>query len=368
VTNSPIPSPPTGSGGPRLAEPEPAGPAAGLPAAGRRPGSARWLAPLRSDPARLVGRRLLGAIPVLFGVTLLSFIVLNLLPGDAASQLLGADATPAQIHRYEIELHLNQPWPERYWHWLASALTGNLGTSLANGQPVSSLLGQRLPVTVELVVLGFIVSLVIAVPAAVLAARRPNGIFDRISMLVSMTGLSMAPYVLALALIIVFAVDLAVLPALGWVPLSQGIGANLRCLVLPAFSIGLPLACFYTRMLRADLLEQMQGEEYIVAAWAKGISPWRVLVNHALRNSMFGLITVVALNFSTLLGGTVIIEQIFGLPGIGQALLTAIQDRDAPVLEGIVIFFSVVVMLAGIAADLLYSVLDPRIRHGNSRD
>jgi peptide/nickel transport system permease protein len=364
VTNSPISSQVPGPAGLPLAELEPAGP----PPAAARVATRRWWTPLRSEPARLVGRRLLAAIPVLFGVTLLSFIVLNLLPGDAASALLGADATPAQIHMLEIELHLNQPWPERYWHWLSGALSGNLGTSIANGQPVLSMLGQRLPVTFELVAFGFIVSLALAIPAAVLAARRPNGIFDRLSMLLSMTGLSMAPYVLALALIIVFAVDLSVLPALGWVPLTQSVGGNLKSLVLPAFSIGLPLACFYTRMLRADILEQMQGEEYVVAAWAKGISPWRVLINHALRNSMFGLITVVALNFSTLLGGTVIIEQIFGLPGIGEALLTAIQDRDAPVLEGIVIFFALVVMLTGIAADLLYSVLDPRIRHGNSRD
>jgi peptide/nickel transport system permease protein len=304
---------------------------------------------------------------VLLGVTLLTFIVLNLLPGDAASQLLGADATPAQVHAFEIKLHLDQPWPERYWHWLSGALSGDLGTSIANNQPVSTLLGQRLPVTFELVAFGFVVSLALAVPAALLAARRPGGIFDRVSMLVCMTGLSMAPYVLALALVIVFAVDLSVFPALGWVPASQGIGGNLRSLVLPAFSIGLPLACFYTRMLRADILDQMQGEEYIVTAWAKGVSPWRVLVNHALRNSMFGLITVVGLNFSTLFGGTVIIEQIFGLPGIGSALLTAIQNRDAPVLEGIVIVFSLIVMVTGIAADLLYSVLDPRIRHGHSR-
>lgn len=363
MTNSQISGQVPAAAGQPPAGPEPSGPA---PAAGRTAPQGP-LAVLRSEPARLAGRRLLAAIPVLFGVTLLSFIVLNLLPGDAASQLLGADATPAQIHAFEIKLNLNQPWPERYWHWLAGALSGNLGTSLANGQPVLSTLSQRLPVTFELVAFGFIVSLALAIPAAVLAARRPNGIFDRLSMLVSMTGLSMAPYVLALALIIVFAVDLSVLPALGWVPATQSVGGNLRSLVLPAFSIGLPLACFYTRMLRADILEQMQGEEYVVTAWAKGISPWRVLVNHALRNSMFGLITVVGLNFSTLFGGTVIIEQIFGLPGVGEALLTAIQDRDAPVLEGIVIFFSLVVMLTGIAADLLYSVLDPRIRHGNSR-
>jgi peptide/nickel transport system permease protein len=163
----------------------------------------------------------------------------------------------------------------------------------------------------------------------------------------------------------VFAVKLNVLPAFGWVPPGHSLGQNLRCLILPAVSIGLSLLCFYTRLLRADLLEQLQGQDYVVTARAKGAGPWRVLLRHALRNSVFGLITVVALNLGTLLGATVIIEQIFGLPGIGHELLSAIGNRDVPVVEGAVVVFAVVTVLANLVADLLYAALDPRVRYGS---
>jgi peptide/nickel transport system permease protein len=328
--------------------------------------SNRVAAFFRSAPVRLTGKRLLQAIPVLWGVTVLTYFLLSLLPGDAAEQLLGPDATPAQVATLEIKLGLNQPIWERYWHWFTGAITGNLGTSLASGQPVTTIVGDRLPVTFELIVYAFVISLVLALLVAVLAARRPNGVFDRITMVFSMVGLSVAPYVLALVLILVFAVSLSWLPALGYTPLTQDVGGNIRSLTLPAFAIGIPLAGFYARLLRADILDQMRGEEYVVTARAKGISPWRVLTRHALRNSLFGLVTVVGLNFSTMFGGTVIIEQVFGLPGIGQELFLGIQSRDVPAVEGIVVIFAVIIVIIGILTDLLYSVLDPRIRHGQS--
>jgi peptide/nickel transport system permease protein len=317
-----------------------------------------------SPTLRFIVRRLLAAIPVLFGVTFLSFVVMNSLPGDAAQELLGASATPAEIHQLEATLGLNQPFLTRYWDWLHNAVIGHFGHSLSSGQSVGSILGSDLPVTFELVAFAFVLSLALAVPIALLSARKPNGVADRLSMMFSMAGLSVAPYVLALLLIYVFAVKLNVLPAIGWVPPGESLSQNIRHLILPAVSIGLGLLCFYTRLLRADLLEQMQGEDYVVTARAKGMGPWRVLSRHALRNSLFGLITVVALNLGTLLGFTVVIEDIFGIPGIGHELLQAIDNRDIPVIEGIVFVFAVIVVLANLAADVLYSVLDPRIRYG----
>jgi len=317
-----------------------------------------------SPTLRFIIRRLLTAIPVLLGVTFLSFVVMNSLPGDAAQELLGAQATPAEIHQLEIKLGLDRPFLTRYWDWLHGTLTGHLGHSLSSGQSVGSILGADLPVTFELVAFAFLISLALAVPLALLSARKPNGIADRLTMVFSMAGLSVAPYVLALVLVYVFAVKLNVLPAIGWVPPGQGFGQNIRYLILPAVSIGLGLLCFYTRLLRADLLEQMQGEDYVVTARAKGVRPWRVLTRHALRNSLFGLITVVALNLGTLLGATVVIEDIFGIPGIGHELLQAIDNRDIPVIEGIVFVFAVIVVVANLAADVLYSILDPRIRYG----
>jgi peptide/nickel transport system permease protein len=319
---------------------------------------------LTSPALRLAGRRLLAAIPVLWGVTFLTFLVMNLLPGDAAQQLLGANATPAEVHALELKLHLNEPFWVRYWHWFTGALQGHLGSSLTSGQSVTSILGQRLPVTFELVVYTFLISTVLAVPVAVLAARKPGSLADRLSMIVSMAGLSVAPYVLALLLVLVFAVKLQVLPAIGFVPVSQSIGGNIKSLTLPALSIGFPLACFYTRLLRADIVEQMQSEDYVVTARAKGVAPWQVLVRHALRNSMFGFLTAIGLNLGTLIGALVIIEPIFSLPGIGQVLLQSITDRDIIVVEAVVLVFALIVVLANLLTDLLYSVLDPRIRYG----
>jgi peptide/nickel transport system permease protein len=319
---------------------------------------------LSSPSLRLIGKRLLAAIPVLWGVTLVTFLVINVMPGNAASQLLGANATPDQVAELEAKLHLDEPVFQQYVQWLGNVLRGDFGNSFASDQPVTSIISERLPVTLELILCSFIVSLAFTVPLAVLAARRPGGIVDRLSMGVSMVGLSVAPYVLALVLVYFFAVELDVLPAIGYVSISEGgLAENLRTMILPAVSIGFPLFCFYTRLLRADIVDKMQGEDYVVTAQAKGLGPWRVLLRHALPNSLFGLLTLVALNVGTLIGATVIIESIFALPGIGQALLQSINNRDILVIEAIVLVLATIVVLANLVADLLYAVLDPRIRY-----
>jgi peptide/nickel transport system permease protein len=303
------------------------------------------------------------AIPVLWGVSFLTFLVINRLPTDAAQQLLGINATQQQIEELRQKLNLDDPFLSRYFHWLGDVLTGNLGRSYASDQTVTSILSERLPVTFELIAYALIVALVLAVPAALLAARKPNGIVDRITMATSMAGLSVANYVLALLLVYVFAVKLEWLPAIGYVNPADGIWPFIKSLTLPAVSLGFPLFCFYTRLLRADILEQMQGEDYVVTAKAKGVGPWRVLVRHALPNSLFGLLTVVGVNIGTLIGVTVIIESIFSLPGIGGALVEAINNRDILVVQGIVLVLAVIVVLCNLVTDLLYTVLDPRIRY-----
>jgi peptide/nickel transport system permease protein len=265
----------------------------------------------------------------------------------------------------ELQLGLDKSGVERYLGWLGDAVQGDLGRSLVSGQSVSGLLGSRLAITFELIGLAFLVSLALAIPLALLAAYRPNGVVDRLSMLLSTIGLSVANYVLALMLVLLFAVQLGVLPAIGFVPLSDGLVGNLTSLILPSAAIGFPLFCFYTRFLRGDLVDQIHGEEYITTARAKGLGPWQVLLRHAFRNSSFGLITVVGLNLGTLIGGTVIIEQIFALPGLGQLLLQAITTRDFVVVQATVIIFAVVAVLTNLLVDLLYAVLDPRIRYGS---
>ncbi|HEX3975421.1 MAG TPA: ABC transporter permease [Solirubrobacteraceae bacterium] len=321
---------------------------------------------VRSPLLRFLGRRLLVAIPVLWGVTFLTFVVINHLPGNAAQQLLGVNATPQEVHQLAIKLGVDKPLLSQYTTWLGHLVTGNLGHSLASGQSVTSILGADLPITFELIAYAFIISLGLAVPIALLAARRPNGVFDRISMVLSMAGLSIANYILALILVYFFAVKLNWLPALGWVPPNKGLGTNIKYLTMPAVSVALSLLCFYTRQLRADLVQQIRTEDYVTTARAKGVGPWRIILHHVLRNSVFGLITSVALNLGTLLGVTVIIEQIFGLPGIGHELLSAITSRDLPVVEGAVFVFGLIVVLANLLADLLYAALDPRVKYGST--
>lgn len=319
----------------------------------------------RSPIARLAAKRVLVAIPIVLGVSILAFWVLNLIPGNAAQQLLGVGATPQQVRALERQLDLDKPAVQRYLTWLGHALSGDLGTSPVSGQTVSEQLGGRLPVTAELVILAFAVSLVASIAVALCAARKPNGIVDRISMLISVTGLSIANYVLALLLVLVFAVRLRMLPAIGFVPLGDSVTGNLRSMVLPVVSMAFPLFCFYTRFLRSDLVDQLLGEDYIDTARAKGIGPWQILLRHAFRNSSFGLITIVGLNIGTLVGGTVIIEQIFTLPGLGQLLLQSINARDTVVVQACVVLFAVVAVLANLIVDILYAVLDPRIRYGS---
>lgn len=323
-----------------------------------------WTHFLRSPRASLVLRRLAAVVPIMFGVTLLTFFILNVLPGDAARQLLGPDASPEQVEQLRQELRLDRPAAERYIEWLTAAASGDLGVSLASRQPVSALIAERIPVTLELVAYSLLIALGSAVPIALLAARWPGGILDRVVLVLSMTGLSTASFVLALLLVLVFSVQLGWLPSMGFVPIESGLWHNIRSLTLPALSITIPLSCLYVRMLRSDLLDQMAREDYVVAAYAKGLGPWRVLIHHALRNSLFGLLTVVGLNVGAIVGGTVIIEQIFAVPGVGHLLLQAINTRDAPVVQGVVLLLTAVTVLTNLIVDLLYLALDPRVRHG----
>jgi peptide/nickel transport system permease protein len=321
----------------------------------------------RSNAARMVVRRVLQGIPVMFGVTFLTYALMNLLPGGAAVALAGEGATQQRINEIKIELHLNEPFLTRYWHWLSHAVTGNLGNSLSSGQPVMHTLGSRIPVTAELVFISLIVSLLLAVPLALLAAYRPNGIVDRLTTYVSIAGLAMPNFVFGIVLILIFAVHLKLLPAIGYVPLGHGLWLNLRSLILPAAALGLPLFSTYLRVLRADLIDQLYGQDYIVTARAKGLTPRRILTSHAMRNSLFGLITLVGLNLGVLMGGTVLIEQIFGVPGVGQELITAITLEDVTAAEAVVVILALAVVVTSILTDLSYALLDPRIRHGRDR-
>ena len=323
-------------------------------AARRMAGSPAW---------RMAGRRLLAAVPVLIGVSFMTFAVMSLLPNTTAQAILGLNASPADVRALNHSLGFDQPFWVQYWHWLDRVLHGNLGTSI-QGLSVNHELAIHVPTTLLLLAYALVVSVALAIVVAVLAARRPNGIFDRVSLAVSMLGLSAAPYAFAFLLIIVFAVQLRWFPVLAG-PVDSP-ASFFRNLTLPACSIGFGLFAIYTRLLRADVVEQMQREDYVVTAKAKGVSPWRVLIRHAMRNSLFTLITVIGLNLGGLVGAVAIIETIFQVQGIGNDLLTAISNHDEPLIQGIVLVFALVTVAGNLLADLTYAVLDPRIRYGSS--
>lgn len=314
---------------------------------------------------RLIVRRVLIAIPLLLAVSILTFALLAAMPGDPARNMAGMNASEEQVEAVRHQLGLDRPPVERYLTWLGGFVTGNLGKSSVSGQPVAQLLAERMPVTVELVLLAFVVSLAVSLPVAIIAARRPGGVFDRVVMVISMTLLAVPNYVMALLLVLVFAVSLRALPAIGYVPITTDLMANLRSVTLPVLALGLPIACFYARFLRGDLVEQMNSAEYIETARAKGVGPWKVLLVHAFRNSSFGLLTLVGLNVGGLVGGTVIIEQIFSMPGLGVMMLQGVGSQDIAVVQACVFIFAAVAIFANLFVDVMYAVLDPRIRYGS---
>jgi len=316
----------------------------------------------------LLGKRLLQAIPVIIGVSVATFALLNLLPGNPALAILGTQATPQSLAALNSQLGLDHPLVDRYWTWVTQALHGNLGNSLSTQQPVAHLIWQRAPVTVELVALAFIIALAVALPVALLSAYRPNHSFDRFTSVGSVVGLSAPAYLIALLLSLVFAVHARILPVVGFVSLWSDPAGNLRDLLLPAVTLSLGLFSTYVRLLRADLIDQMTARDYIVAGRAKGLTNWQVLMRHALRNASFGLITVVGVNIGTLLGATVVVESIFGIPGLGGQLLQAINNRDATIVQGTVLFMAVAVVLANLLTDIVYAALDPRIRYGRNEN
>ena len=309
-----------------------------------------------------LARQMLRLVVVLFCVTLLTFLIVNILPGDVATAILGGLATPEDLAGLRADLGLDRPMLVRYFDWLGSALSGDLGRSHRSGEPVAQAIADRLPVSLQLMVMAQVLALGIAVPAALLSVRRPGGLFDRLSASAAFGFLATPSFMLGILLIYLFSVTLDLLPATGFSPMSEGLWANFESMILPALSLGLIEWTVLMRVLRSDLLTTLK-EDFILLARAKGLPPWRVLLQHALRPSSFTLITVVGLNIGGLIGGAVIVEQIFALPGVGRLLLGGIFNRDLILVQGTVSFIAAGFVLVNFLVDMLYAVLDPRVRH-----
>jgi peptide/nickel transport system permease protein len=315
--------------------------------------------------AKFVGRRLIYLLPVLFAVTLLTFLIASLLPGDLASTILGDQATPEKVAALRIQMGLDLPLWQRYLHWLWGVLHGDLGRSFRTGETVLAAVTDRLPVSLELMVIAEGMGLLIAIPLAILCAVKSGGTLDRFLTGLAFGKLSLPSFLVAILLIYLFAVQLNWLPATGWVPFAEDPVANIRSFVLPGVTLAFAEWPVLMRVLRSDMIATLQ-EDYIAMAKAKGLRPARILLVHALKPSSLTLVTVAGINIGRLIGGALIVETIFALPGIGRLLVGAIYARDFIILQGVVLFVAVGFVIVNFVVDMLYAVLDPRIRHGRA--
>lgn len=312
-----------------------------------------------------VVRRLLAILPVLLAVSLLTFLIASLLPGDLALVILGDQATPENVAALRRDMGLDQPLWWRYLSWLGHVLQGDLGRSFRTGQTVLQAVSERIPVSLELMLMAEFIGLLIGVPVAIACAARAGGAFDRFMTGSAFAMLSMPSFLTAILLIYLFAVELRWLPATGYVPFTEEPLSNLRFFVLPALTLALAEWPGIMRVLRSDMIATLQ-EDYIALAKAKGLKPSRILFVHALKPSSLTLVTVTGINIGRLLGGTLIVESIFALPGIGRLLVGAIYTRDLVILQGVVLLVACGFVIVNFIVDMLYAVLDPRIRHGHA--
>lgn len=314
---------------------------------------------------RLIFVRVARLVATLLVVTFLSFIMTSLLPGDPATAILGQDGIQNEelLREVQEELGLNDPLLVRYVNWLGDAATGDLGESYINrGQEVSDVISDRVPVTAQLAVMAIIIALVLAIPVGVLGAYRQGRWQDKASSAGVQVALSVPNFITGIFLIWLLSVKLDLLPASNWNRLSdKGLWANLQTAIMPATALGLTQAAIFSRLVRSDMIATLK-ENYVLAARAKGLGDGYILARHALRPSSLSLATIIGINFGALLGGTVVIETLFAIPGLGFRLINAISQRDILVIQGITVFIAVVYVVINFLVDLFYSVLDPRIR------
>ena len=313
---------------------------------------------LASKLARLVG--------VLFAISVLTFLLTQLLPGDPACQLLGPRCQDEEaVASVRAELNLDEPLPSQYVQWVGDVFQGDLGRAYSSNQQVSDIIQQRFPITLELLILAQVFALLIAVPIAVYSAYRRDSIFDRVATTGSFAVLSIPQFVVAVVFVYLFAVKAGWFPATGVTRLTEDVGKNLRSLFLPSLSLALGISAVYVRLLRNDMISTLQ-EDFILMARSEGLPPRRILLRHALRPSSFSLLTVAGINVGALIGGAVIIEYLFALPGLGSKLVESIFRRDYLVVQGIVLLVAAGYVLVNFAVDALYSTLDPRTRYAKA--
>jgi peptide/nickel transport system permease protein len=307
-------------------------------------------------------RRILATIPVVLFVALFVFSLLYIAPGDPAAIIAGDQATPADVERIRASLGLDRPFLIRFGEWLWRVLHGDLGTSIFTNLPVSHMIAQRIEPTTSLMILTLILSLSFAIPMGVVAAWKHGTWIDRLVMGLAVFGYSTPVFVIGYLLAYLFALKLDWLPVQGFTSISQGLFPFLRNLILPAVALGLIYMALIARITRATMLDVL-SQDYVRTAKAKGVGQNGILFIHALKNAAVPIVTIVGIGFATLIGGAVVTESVFAIPGLGRLTVDAILRRDYPVIQGVVLMFSCVYVLVNLGVDLLYTLFDPRIRY-----
>jgi len=307
-------------------------------------------------------RRVLATIPVMLVVALFVFSLLYIAPGDPAAIIAGDQASPADVDRIREALGLDRPFLIRFGGWLWDVLNGDLGKSIFTNLSVTHMISQRIEPTLALMVLTLSLSLSIAIPMGVLAAWKHGSWIDRAVMMMAVMGFSVPVFVVGYLLAFVFALQLDLLPVQGYTPISRGLWPCVRNLILPAVALGAVFIALIARITRATMLEVL-SQDYIRTAKAKGVGQRAVLFVHALKNAAVPIVTIIGIGFAALIGGAVVTESVFAIPGLGRLTVDAILRRDYPVIQGVVLLFSFVYVVVNLLVDLLYTVFDPRIRY-----
>lgn len=315
--------------------------------------------------AKYVVNRLLAMIVSLFGVTILVFLMIRLIPGTIVEMMMGTEAltsgeTIATLRSY---FGLDQPVYVQYYHWISRVLVGDLGNSWRMAMPVTQFILSRLSVTLELAAIAILVATLIGVPAGIVSALKQNSVTDNLARVAALIGLSVPVFWQGTMFILILSLALQWAPPINWTSPTQDLKANLETMLLPGFCLGTASAAVIMRMTRSCMLDVLR-QEYVRTARAKGLTEYVVLARHSLKNALIPVVTVIGLQVGYLLGGTVVVEEVFGLPGLGRLVLWAIYQRDYPTVQGTVLFIAVMFMLVNLIVDVLYAYLDPRIRCG----
>ncbi|MDQ3693078.1 MAG: ABC transporter permease [Chloroflexota bacterium] len=310
-------------------------------------------------------RRLLMLIPVLLVVGVVVFTLVHLTPGDPAAVILGQSATPEQIEDLRQRLGLNEPLPVQFVSWFGGVLRLDFGESLFLGMPVTEALQQRAQPTLLLTLYALVIQITIGIPAGVIAAVNRNSILDRALMVASISGAAIPTFFLGILLILFFAVALRWLPSGSYVPITENPGEHFKGMILPAFALGFSAAGLLARLVRSSMLDVL-NEDYVRTAWAKGVPGRRVVLGHALRNALIPALTVIGASMGALLGGAVVTETVFTIPGMGRLVVQSIARRDFPLIQGAIMLIAGIYVLVNLLVDVLYVYVDPRIRYGAS--